>query len=68
MVVDIRRTDLAKVFVSHFGEDFLEVGLVGKVDESIVEDSQRLVAEQAEHVLLIADRAHIRLEDSCAPQ
>ena len=38
-VAEIRRTDLAKVFVSHFGEDFVEVGLVGKVDESIVKDS-----------------------------
>ena len=62
-----RRRDayLAEVLGGHLGEDLVEVGLVGEVDETVVEDTQRLVAEHAEDVLLVADRAHIRLEDAC---
>ena len=48
----------------HLGEDLVEVGLVGEVDETVVEDTQRLVAEHAEDVLLVADRAHVRFENT----
>ena len=56
---------LAKVLVGHLGQDLVEIGLVRVVDESVVEGALRLVAEHAEDVLLVADRAHIRLEDAC---
>ena len=51
-----------------FGENLVEVVLVVVVDETIVEDTKRLVTEETEDVAAIANSAHIRLEDTCSPQ
>ena len=51
-----------------FGENLVEVVLVVVVDETIVEDTKRLVTEETEDVAAIANCAHIRLEDACNPQ
>ena len=59
------RADLSEMFGCHFSQDVVEVTLVLIVDETVVEHSQRLVAEESEHLLCVPDIADVALQDTC---
>ncbi len=48
----------------HLRENRVKVGLVLLVDQTIVEHAHRLVAEEIDDTLLVADRARIGLKDA----
>ena len=50
------------MFGGHLREDSVEVGLVFFVDESVVEDSLCLVAEEPENLFMLANHSRICLE------
>ena len=55
---------LIEVFLCHLRQEFVEVGLVIVVDESIVEDSQRFVVEETSYLSGLSDDPYVRLRDS----
>ena len=51
--------------MSHLRHDLVEEHLVLVVDESVVEHTLRLVAEQAEQLVVVSDHARVGLQDTC---